>query len=173
MSKPGRVIRVSQPPWERLLTIDIEGPEGEVSIIAELMPRRANVLLVQEGLILDCLNRVGPEDNRYRLSLPNHDYVQPPPIRDQLEPARVTESDFASLLDSAGKGFDADSATLAGKDSWHESIAGEGNGLPRDRRRAGQSARHGQRVRFLPHFRSLSLPCCSESGSRASAAAMA
>ena len=99
----GRVIRVSQPPWERLLTIDIEGPEGEVSIIAELMPRRANVLLVQEGLILDCLNRVGPEDNRYRLSLPNHDYVPPPPIRDQLEPARVTESDFASLLDSAAK----------------------------------------------------------------------
>ena len=99
----GRVIRVSQPPWERMLTIDIEGPEGEVSIIAELMPRRANVLLVQAGLILDCLNRVGPEDNRYRLSLPNHDYVPPPPIRDQLEPARVTESDFASLLDSAKK----------------------------------------------------------------------
>ncbi len=99
----GRVTRVSQPPWERLLTIDIEGPEGEVSIIAELMPRRANVLLVQEGLILDCLNRVGPEDNRYRLSLPNHDYLPPPPIRGQLEPARVTEPDFASLLDSAEK----------------------------------------------------------------------
>lgn len=102
-AEAGRVIRVSQPPWERLLTIDIEGPEGEVSIIAELMPRRANVLLVQEGLILDCLNRVGPEDNRYRLSLPNHDYLPPPPIRDQLGPARVTESDFASLLDSAEK----------------------------------------------------------------------
>ncbi len=102
-AKSGRITAVSQPPWERILQLDIEGQEGAVSLIAELMPRRANVLLIQAGVILDCLNRVGPEDNRYRLSLPNHDYVPPPPIRDQLDPARITAADLAQLLDSAEK----------------------------------------------------------------------
>lgn len=99
----GRVIRASQPPWERILTIHIDGQEGEISLIAELMPRRANVLLVQNGVILDCINRVGPDDNRYRLSLPNHDYVPPPPLQEQLDPARLTESELGQLLDLAEK----------------------------------------------------------------------
>ena len=97
----GKIVRISQPPWERLLTLELTGPEGAISIIAELMPRRANVLLVQNGVILDCLNRVGPEKNRYRLSLPNHDYVPPPPIKDQFDPGRVTAADFAMLLAEA------------------------------------------------------------------------
>ncbi len=94
---------VSQPPWERLLEIEIESREGPFSIIAELMPRRANVLLLRDGTILDCLNRVGPEDNRYRLSLPNHDYVPPPPIRGQLDPARMNKDDFSHLLRNTEK----------------------------------------------------------------------
>lgn len=91
----------SQPPWERLLEIEITSGDAKYRLIAELMPRRANVLLVQDGLILDCLNRVGPEENRYRLSLPNHEYVPPPPIRAQLDPGRLTESDLRRLLASA------------------------------------------------------------------------
>lgn len=99
----GTVISVSQPPWERLLHIEVGGREGVVYIIAELMPRRANVLLVRDGVILDCLNRVGPDENRYRLSLPNHQYVPPPPIRDQLHPAAVTARDLEDLLHKAEK----------------------------------------------------------------------
>ncbi len=99
----GRVARVSQPAWERILTIDIEGPEGPLQLIAELMPRRANLLLVQAGLILDCLKRVGPGENRYRLSLPNHEYMPPPPIKAQLDPRKLTEADFAELLGRAPK----------------------------------------------------------------------
>ena len=54
-------------------------------------------------MILDCLNRGGPEQNRYRLSLPNHDYVPPPPIRDKLDPTKISEADFNGLLESAEK----------------------------------------------------------------------
>lgn len=99
----GRIAGVCQPAWERILTIDIEGPEGPLKLIAELMPRRANLLLVQDGRILDCLKRVGPDDNRYRLSLPNHVYVPPPPMRGQLSPANLKEADFIELLGTARK----------------------------------------------------------------------
>ena len=95
--------KISQPAWERLLEIELRSPEGGYKIVAELMPRRANVLLLRDGMILDCLNRVGPEDNRYRLSLPNHKYVPPPPLRGQFDPGQMTAADLAQLLASAKK----------------------------------------------------------------------
>ena len=67
------------------------------------MPRRANVLLVQKGLILDCLKRVGPEENRYRLSLPNHDYMPPPPLRGRIQPDQLTADDLRLILAQAKK----------------------------------------------------------------------
>ncbi len=99
----GRILRVTQPAWERLLEIEIGCHDGTFQLVAELMPRRANLLLLRDGMILDCLNRVGPKENRYRLSLPNHRYVPPPPIRDQLDPSTVTEADIQNLLASAEK----------------------------------------------------------------------
>ena len=99
----GRITKISQPAWERLLEIDVDGAEGRVRIVAELMPRRANLLLLRDGIILDCLNRVGPDDNRYRLSLPNHDYVPPPPLQNQLDPAAITSADLGRILASAEK----------------------------------------------------------------------
>lgn len=97
----GRIGHLSQPPWERVLQIDIEGAEGEVSLIVEPMERRANLLLVREGVILDCLRRVGPGENRYRLSLPNHRYQLPPAMVDRLDPTRISREDFALALGSA------------------------------------------------------------------------
>ncbi len=99
----GIVTGFSQPAWERLMHIEVAGQEGDVTLIVEPMPRRANVLLVRDGVILDCLKRVGPEENRYRLSLPNHEYVPPPPLRGRLHPAQVTVDDFRQVLEQAGK----------------------------------------------------------------------
>lgn len=99
----GLITRVTQPAWERILEIEIDCRDGAFRLIAELMPRRANVLLLRDGIILDCLNRVGPEVNRYRLSLPNHAYAPPPPIRGQLDPSAVAETDIQRLLESADK----------------------------------------------------------------------
>lgn len=99
----GIVLHVSQPSWERIMHIDIEGEEGEVTIIIEPMARRANVLLVKDGMILDCMNRVGPEENRYRLSLPNHEYVAPPPITGQADPKKFTSDDMYNLLELVEK----------------------------------------------------------------------
>src|SRR5215213_10089715 len=51
----GIIAHVSQPDWERILYIDIEGPEGDVTLVVEPMERRSNVLLLQNGVILDCM----------------------------------------------------------------------------------------------------------------------
>jgi predicted ribosome quality control (RQC) complex YloA/Tae2 family protein len=90
----GRVVHVSQPEWERILQIDIEGAEGEVSIIIEPMERRSNLLLVQNGVVLDCLRRVGADENRYRVSLPNHTYQLPPPMTGKVNPFTLDKAAF-------------------------------------------------------------------------------
>jgi predicted ribosome quality control (RQC) complex YloA/Tae2 family protein len=95
----GGVAHVSQPPWERILQIDVEGPEGEVSLIIEPMERRSNILLVQKGIILDCMRRVGPEENRYRLSLPGHEYKLPPPQVGKHEPMKVSLDEFSLFFE--------------------------------------------------------------------------
>src|SRR5690606_1061480 len=65
---------------------------------AEPMERRSNLLLIQHGIILDCMRRVGPAENRYRVSLPNHEYMPPPRQTGKLDPTRVTLEDVVGLL---------------------------------------------------------------------------
>lgn len=96
----GTILHISQPKWERVLQIDMDGPEGEVALIIEPMERRSNILLVQNGVIVDCMRRVGPEDNRYRLSLPAHQYVPPPPQTSKLDPHTMDQDQFRRLFES-------------------------------------------------------------------------
>jgi predicted ribosome quality control (RQC) complex YloA/Tae2 family protein len=95
----GLITHVSQPPWERIIQIDVQGPEGDVSIYIEPMERRSNLLLVQNGMILDCMRRVGPDENRYRLSLPGHDYKLPPPQIGKHNPLILTLDEMRGLFE--------------------------------------------------------------------------
>ncbi len=97
----GLIEHVSQPPWERILQFDVTGPEGAVSIIVEPMERRSNLLLIQKGVILDCMRRVGPDENRYRLSLPAHEYKLPPPQIGKIDPTRVTLTEMEGFFAEA------------------------------------------------------------------------
>lgn len=94
----GVIAHVSQPPWERVIQIDVQGVEGDLSIIVEPMERRSNLLLVQNGIILDCARRVGADENRYRVSLPNHPYVAPPPQIGKLDPLKLTLESLLGIL---------------------------------------------------------------------------
>jgi predicted ribosome quality control (RQC) complex YloA/Tae2 family protein len=95
----GSVVHVHQPAWERIIQIDVDGPEGEVTIIVEPMERRSNILLVQGGVILDCMRRVGPDENRYRLSLPNHEYMLPPPQVGKHDPFTLSLEDLYGIFE--------------------------------------------------------------------------
>jgi predicted ribosome quality control (RQC) complex YloA/Tae2 family protein len=94
----GVVAHVSQPAWERVLQIDVTGPEGDVSIIIEPMERRSNLYLVQAGIILDVMRRVGSGDNRYRVSLPNQPYEPPPPQTGKLDPSQLQLDDLLDMF---------------------------------------------------------------------------
>lgn len=93
-----RVMQVTQPPWERILIFDFANEEEQLQVIIEMIARRANLLLVEDGIILDCARRVGPQDNRYRVSLPRHEYVPPPPIEGKLDPGKLTPHTLESLF---------------------------------------------------------------------------
>ncbi len=95
----GILADVQQPDWERILHLMVQGPEGDVTIIVEPMERRSNVLLVKDGTILDSIRRVGPQDNRVRVSLPAHEYVPPPPQTGKLDPSDLTLDDLYGILD--------------------------------------------------------------------------
>jgi predicted ribosome quality control (RQC) complex YloA/Tae2 family protein len=97
----GLVTHISQPAWERVMHLHVEGPRGEVEIIVEPIERRSNILLVQDGVILDCMRRVGPDENRIRLSLPNHEYVPPPPQTGKREPLAVTAQELRACFESS------------------------------------------------------------------------
>ncbi len=114
----GRVVHISQPAWDRIIHIHIEGPEGEVEIIIEPMERRSNILLVKDGIIMDCMRRVGPEDNRYRLSLPAHEYMPPPPQTGKRDPFTIALADvigfFEQTTDPKKKAFQVLTGHLLG-----------------------------------------------------------
>ncbi len=97
-----RIERIAQPLWERVLTLELDGPEGVFSLICEPMERRANVLLVRDdGVIVDCARRVGAAENRVRQSLPGRPYVPPPPQKLKRDPFTLTPSLLADMLDGA------------------------------------------------------------------------
>ncbi|MGQ9850414.1 MAG: Rqc2 family fibronectin-binding protein [Aggregatilineaceae bacterium] len=92
---------IEQPAWERVIVFELDSPEGVFSLIAEPMERRANVLLVRgDGVILDCLRRVGPQENRVRVSLPGKPYEPPPPQRLKRDPFTLTPTLLGDMLDA-------------------------------------------------------------------------
>jgi predicted ribosome quality control (RQC) complex YloA/Tae2 family protein len=91
---------VRQPDWERVILLDFEGAEGIFTLIVEPMERRANILLVSEGRIMDCLRRVGPDENRVRVSLPGYEYVPPPPQKLKRPPTALTLTLLSDALDA-------------------------------------------------------------------------
>ncbi len=97
----GRIAAIEQPPFERVLHLGVQHPEGNTTLIVEVMGRYSNIVLVaEEGLILECIKRVGPEMSRYRSILPQHLYVPPPP-QPKLDPTDVTELRLRDILADA------------------------------------------------------------------------
>jgi len=97
----GRIAAIEQPPFERVIQIGVQHPEGATTLIIEVMGRYSNIALVAaDGLIHECIKRVGPDMSRYRTILPQHFYVPPPPQR-KLDPTAITELRLRDILSAA------------------------------------------------------------------------
>jgi predicted ribosome quality control (RQC) complex YloA/Tae2 family protein len=91
----------TQPPWERILTLHFDGQAGRCQLIAELIGRRSNIILVgPDGHVLEAVKHVGPHINRRRVTLPAHPYEPPPPPPGRQAPTGVTTQEWAGILSS-------------------------------------------------------------------------
>ena len=94
--RDGRLVSVSQPPWERVLSLgfekrDDDGTLLESRLIIEIMGRHSNIVLVGAGgKVLDSAKRVGHEISRQRTVLPGQPYTPPPPAEQAVYPWRCT-----------------------------------------------------------------------------------
>ena len=84
----GRIASISQYGLDRMLLIDIDtlGSKGVIqtkTLIAELMGKYSNLILMQDGIIIDSFRRVGENSNRVRTVLPGQTY-EVPPVQDKI-----------------------------------------------------------------------------------------
>ena len=95
-----RLDGLEQPGWERILRFRFIHPEeGPSTLVAEVMGRWSNLLLLDEqGDIRDSLQRFGANENRFRTVLPGKPYLAPPPQRNKQPVDLVTLADIERLL---------------------------------------------------------------------------
>ncbi|MBI4277235.1 MAG: NFACT family protein [Armatimonadetes bacterium] len=92
-----RMIRIEQPLFERTLTLTCETLDGEAQLIAEIMGRHSNLILVRDGVIAGALKPVTSAMSRARQVLPGRRYT-PPPAPPHPRPPEVTAEGLAASL---------------------------------------------------------------------------
>ncbi len=80
----GKIIDITQPKFERILTIHIEsinelGDYSEKKLIVEIMGKHSNIILIDENnIILDAVKHISHEKSSVREVLPGKKYFSPP-----------------------------------------------------------------------------------------------
>lgn len=100
----GRIIRIEQPNFERILHLYIESPNelGQLSekiLICEIMGKHSNIILVQaeDQTILDGIKRYTHAVSRYREVLPGRTYLAPP-NQGKLNPLIIQEEELRDII---------------------------------------------------------------------------
>jgi predicted ribosome quality control (RQC) complex YloA/Tae2 family protein len=101
--KGATFLGVTQLQFDRVLRLEFGnaegmGPQSRRSLVAEIMGRHSNLLLLDErDYILECARHVTSRVNRVRQSLPGEAYM-PPPEFDKVEPETLTAERLRELL---------------------------------------------------------------------------
>lgn len=79
----GRIADIRQHGLDRLILMDIDtlAPGGKIltkTLVIELMGKYSNIILLQEGTIVDALRKIGENSSRVRTVLPGQGYELPP-----------------------------------------------------------------------------------------------
>lgn len=94
-----RLAGVRQPPFERVLTLALDTVEGRVELIAEVMGRHSNLILVEDGVIAGSLKPVPRAKSSVREVMPGRPYVPPP--QDRLSPLALTYDALHAALSAS------------------------------------------------------------------------
>ena len=113
----GRIVSIKQHGLDRLLLMDIDflGGGGKIitkTIVMELMGKYSNIILVQDGQILDALRKIGTNSSRVRTVLPGDSY-ELPPGQDKLDLFEVALPEIIAALKDQPKDSRLDKALLA------------------------------------------------------------
>jgi predicted ribosome quality control (RQC) complex YloA/Tae2 family protein len=92
-----RITEITQPPYERVLRVHVEALDGPYVLIAELMGKHANLVLVRDGTVVGAAKAIGPDRSRVRPILPQVPYAPPPPDP-RPHPGAVTPSILAEAI---------------------------------------------------------------------------
>lgn len=124
----GKLADIRQEGFERILYFDFDaanemGDTVRLTLAAEIMGRRSNLILISGGKIIDSIKRVGQDMSSVRPILPGMSYSLPPKdIRENI--LECSEEEFFSALEknpNAGiskgimKGFEGISPVFAGE----------------------------------------------------------
>ena len=85
----GRIASIHQHELDRIIFIDVDsiGAGGRIqtfTLAAELIGKYSNLILINDGQIVDALKKIGTNSSRVRTVLPNQIY-QLPPAQDKLD----------------------------------------------------------------------------------------
>ncbi len=85
----GRIAAIRQHELDRIIFIDVDsiGAGGKIqtlTLAAELIGKYSNLILINDGQIIDALKKIGTNSSRVRTVLPNQIY-QLPPAQDKLD----------------------------------------------------------------------------------------
>ncbi len=111
----GRAVSFSNPHLERILEINFDPPEGlqPVKLIAEIMGRRSNLILVDaDEMILGAVKTASWLKNPKRVIMPGERY-QLPPAQDKLDPLEMKPEQLTgNLEDYIAGGINPEKALL-------------------------------------------------------------
>ena len=98
----GRIAAIRQHGLDRILLMDVDSiaAGGKIvtkTLIMELMGKYSNMILVQDGVIIDALRKIGTNSSRVRTVLPGDTY-ELPPGQDKLDIFVTPISDVIAKL---------------------------------------------------------------------------
>lgn len=98
----GRIRSITQPSFERIVDIEVEsrnelGDTVYCHVIAEIMGRHSNIVLVQNDKIIDSAKRIDLSVSTVRHLLPGLTYSLPP-AQDKINPLKAEEKEYFEAL---------------------------------------------------------------------------
>ena len=112
----GVVASVEQRGFDRILDIRVETAGRPVTLVAELMGKHSNLILVSEsGMILDGMKRITRKQSRFRETVPGAPYVPPPPPTGKLSPFESSQEDLAELQEALSDDVEAFAARIGAR----------------------------------------------------------